>query len=386
MTTTPAVPASSDVELDGPPRTIVVTGGAGFIGSALVRHLVGHTTHRVVTVDALTYAADLRALDPVQGSGRHILEHVDVCDGRALADLFSRHRPDAVLQLAAESHVDRSIDRPADFVRTNVVGTATLLDTVRDYLERGRDETVGRAGAGQGAGRGYGPGRGHRPALHERFRFVHVSTDEVYGSLRLGSRERFDERSAYDPHSPYAASKAASDHFVRAWAHTYGLPVVVTHSTNNYGPWQYPEKLIPVVVLRALAGEPIPLYGTGDNVRDWIHVDDHVRGLVAALERGRVGETYDLGAQCERTNRSVVHDVCDLLDELSPGSPVVPHRALITPVADRPGHDLRYATDPSKAERELGWRADVEWAEGLRDTVRWMVQERDALEARRGGG
>jgi dTDP-glucose 4,6-dehydratase len=340
-------------------RTVIVTGGAGFIGSALVRHLVMHTLHRVVTVDALTYAADPRALDPVQGSGRHTLEPVDVCDGPALAELFARHRPDAVVHLAAESHVDRSIERPADFVRTNVVGTATLLDTVRDWLD-GADSRARR----------------------DRFRFVHVSTDEVYGSLGLDSGRRFDERSPYDPHSPYAASKAASDHFARAWAHTYGLPVVLTHSTNNYGPWQYPEKLIPVVVLRALAGEAIPVYGTGENVRDWMHVDDHVRGLAAALERGRVGETYDLGARCERTNLSVVLDICALLDEFSPGSPVVPHRELIRLVRDRPGHDLRYATDSSKAERELGWRPEIEWAAGLRETVRWMVRERAALEAR----
>ena len=345
---------------NGSARTVVVTGGAGFIGSALVRHLVGHTPHRVVTVDALTYAADERALESVRASDRHVFEHVDVCDGLALADLFARHRPDSVVHLAAESHVDRSIDRPADFVRTNVVGTATLLDTVRGWLDGDGIDSVRR----------------------DRFRFVHVSTDEVYGSLGLGSGRRFDEGSPYDPHSPYAASKAASDHFVRAWAHTYGLPVLLTHSTNNYGPWQYPEKLIPVVVLRALAGQGIPVYGTGENVRDWIHVDDHVRGLVAVLERGRVGETYDLGARCERSNLSVVLEICDLLDEFSPGSPVVPHRELLSLVADRPGHDLRYATDPGKAERELGWRAEIAWGEGLRETVRWMVRERAALEAR----
>ncbi len=331
------------------PRTVLVTGGAGFVGSALVRHLIGRTAHRVVTVDALTYAGDLRVLAGLADHPRHSFEHVDVCDGPALTEVVRRHRPGAVVHLAAESHVDRSIDAPAAFVRTNVVGTATLLDVVRTWLD--------------------GDGAGHR----ESFRLVHVSTDEVYGDLPLTGPERFHEGSPYAPHSPYAASKAASDHFVRAWSHTYGVPAIVTHGTNTYGPWQFPEKLIPVVVLRALAGEPIPLYGAGTNVRDWIHVDDHARALAAVLDRGVVGETYDIGARCEKTNLEVVRAVCGLLDELAPAPSGRPYADLVTFVDDRPGHDRRYATDPSAVERAVGWRPEVTWGAGLRDTVAWFV-------------
>lgn len=345
---------SADSPTSSPtPRTVLVTGGAGFVGSALVRHLIGRTSHRVVTVDALTYAGDLRTLAAVADDPRHTFEHVDVCDGPALAAVFDRHRPDAVVHLAAESHVDRSIDAPAAFVRTNVVGTATLLDVVRSRLE------------------------GPDPHRRRDFRLIHVSTDEVYGDLPLEGERRFHEGSPYDPHSPYAASKAASDHFVRAWAHTYGVPVIVTHATNTYGPWQFPEKLIPVVVLRALAGEPIPIYGSGDHVRDWIFVDDHARALAAVLERGAIGETYDLGARCEKTNLEVVRTVCGLLDEFAPDSPGAPHADLITFVRDRPGHDRRYATDPSKAESALGWRPEVTWDAGLRATVAWFVEEQE---------
>ncbi|MEQ9568945.1 MAG: dTDP-glucose 4,6-dehydratase [Longimicrobiales bacterium] len=332
-------------------RTVLVTGGAGFVGSALVRHLIRHTAHRVVTVDALTYAGNLRSLASVADDPRHTFEHVDVCDGGALTEVFRRHRPDAVMHLAAESHVDRSIDASAAFVRTNVVGTATLLDVVRDRLE--------------------GPDAVRR----DDFRLIHVSTDEVYGDLPLDGPERFREDSPYDPHSPYAASKAASDHFVRAWSHTHGVPAIVTHSTNNYGPWQFPEKLIPVAVLRALAGEPIPIYGDGANVRDWIFVEDHARALTAVLERGVIGETYGIGARCRKTNLEVARAVCGLLDELAPDFPGAPHADLITFVDDRPGHDRRYATDPSKIERGLGWRPEVGWADGLRATVAWFVRE-----------
>ncbi len=335
-----------------PPRTIIVTGGAGFIGSALVRHLVAHTAHEVVTLDKLTYAGDERALAEVAAHPRHHFERVDICDGEALRAAFVRREPDAVFHLAAESHVDRSIEAPAEFVQTNIAGTATLLDVIREWID------------------------GPYAAARSDFRLVHVSTDEVYGSLPLESETRFDEGTAYDPHSPYAASKAASDHLVRAWAHTYGLPAILTHSTNNYGPWQYPEKLIPVVVLRALAGESIPVYGEGANVRDWMHVDDHVRALVAVLERGRLGRTYDIGARGELTNLSVVRDICWLLNELVPAGSGGSYERLITFVDDRPGHDLRYATDPGRAERELGWRAEIPWDEGLRATVQWFVDHR----------
>ncbi|MBT8403219.1 MAG: dTDP-glucose 4,6-dehydratase [Gemmatimonadetes bacterium] len=352
---------------DGPGRTVLVTGGAGFVGSALVRRLVQESPHRVVTVDALTYAGDLRTLEDVAEHPRHAFERVDVCDGPALERVFERHRPDAVLHLAAESHVDRSIDAPAAFVRTNVLGTATLLDVVRDWLGSGEGQASPVADDDEGPSDG--------------FRFVHVSTDEVYGDLPYrdtgaGSATSFTESTPYDPHSPYAASKAASDHFVRAWAHTYGLPVIVTHGTNTYGPWQFPEKLIPVVALRAMADEPIPLYGTGENVRDWIHVDDHASALHAVLERGIPGETYDIGARCERTNLEVVRAVCRSLDELRPRIDGQLHEDRVESVDDRPGHDRRYATDPSKIERELGWRPRVEWDSGLRRTVEWMVGRR----------
>ena len=342
---------------DGSARTVVVTGGAGFVGSALVRRLIRESPHRVVTVDALTYAGDLRALEDVATDVRHSFEHVDVCDGPGLAHVFDRHRPDAVVHLAAESHVDRSIEAPAAFVRTNVLGTATLLDVVRDYL-----------GSGGFSARGGDP---------DQFRFVHVSTDEVYGDLPIDSRDRFTEETGYEPHSPYAASKAASDHFVRAWSHTYGIPVIVTHGTNTYGPWQFPEKLIPVVALRAMAGEAIPIYGTGRNVRDWVFVDDHASALHAILERGRPGETYGIGAGCERSNLDVARAVCGLLDELRPRASGAPHGELITLVPDRPGHDRRYATDPTKLEGELGWQATVSWDAGLRATVEWMARERE---------
>lgn len=336
-------------------RTVLVTGGAGFIGSALVRRLISQTAHRVVTLDALTYAGDERSLAEVQHDPRHCFERIDICDGEALRGAFARHRPDAVIHLAAESHVDRSIEAPAAFVRTNIVGTATLLDVIRDALD------------------------GPIALDRDRFRLIHVSTDEVYGSLALEGEARFSEVTAYDPHSPYAASKASSDHLVRAWAHTYGVPAIVSHSTNNYGPWQYPEKLIPVVVLRALAGEMIPVYGSGDNVRDWMHVDDHVRALIAILEQGRVGGTYDVGARCERSNLDVVRQICLLLNDLMPDASGESYERLITFVPDRPGHDLRYATDPQRIEDELGWRPEVRWESGLRETVQWMVEHHEVL-------
>ena len=320
---------------------LLITGGAGFIGSAVIRHLIAETGHEVVNLDALTYAGNLDSLAEVADDPRYRFEHADIGDAARLADIFARHRPDAVMHLAAESHVDRSIDGPMAFVQTNVVGTALLLQVALAYWRE-------RGGA---------------------FRFHHVSTDEVYGSL--GPTGRFTETTTYDPRSPYSASKAASDHLVRAWHHTYGLPVVVTNCSNNYGPYQFPEKLIPTLILKALAGEPLPIYGRGDNVRDWLYVDDHVRALLAVLEGGRDGETYNIGGDGERTNLEVAQAVCRLLDALAPAPR--PHAELITFVADRPGHDKRYAIDAGKIRRELGWRPGETFDGGLGRTVRWYL-------------
>lgn len=329
-------------------RTIVVTGGAGFIGSAVVRALLGDTDDRVVNVDKLTYAGNLESLSPVLPSDRYRFEQVDICDGPALARLFAGHQPHAVMHLAAESHVDRSIDGAGEFVRTNLVGTYTLLEAARAYWQ--------------------GLPAGRRAA----FRFLHVSTDEVYGSL--GPQGRFTEHSPYAPRSPYAASKAGSDHLARAWHHTFGLPVLVTSCSNNYGPYQYPEKLVPVAILRALAGRPVPVYGRGENVRDWLFVDDHVRALLAVLERGRVGATYTIGGDAERTNLQVVRAVCALVDELAPDRLARPREDLVTFVADRPGHDFRYATDAGRLRAELGWAPRESFESGLRRTVRWYLE------------
>jgi dTDP-glucose 4,6-dehydratase len=326
-------------------KTLLVTGGAGFIGSALVRHLVRETGYGVVNVDALTYAGNLDSVAEVAGSSRYAFERVDICDAAEVARVFARHRPAGVVHLAAESHVDRSIDGPGAFVQTNVVGTYTLLEAAR----------------------------AHRDGLAEpdraAFRFLHVSTDEVYGTL--GETGLFTEETPVAPNSPYSASKAASDHLARAWFHTYGLPVVTTNCSNNYGPFQYPEKLIPVVILKAAAGEPIPVYGAGANVRDWLYVDDHVRALVAAFERGVPGETYNVGGHNEWANLDVVRAVCGLLDEMRPGG--APHDRLVTFVTDRPGHDARYAIDASKIERELGWTPLETFETGLRKTVAWYL-------------
>ncbi|MDB4948252.1 MAG: dTDP-glucose 4,6-dehydratase [Gemmatimonadetes bacterium] len=325
--------------------SILVTGGAGFIGSALVRGLVAEG-RGVVTVDKLTYAGNLDSLASVLHDPLHAFEQVDVCDGPALRGVFERHRPAAVVHLAAESHVDRSIDGPGDFVRTNVVGTFTLLEEARrHWLSLG------------GADRG-------------RFRFVHVSTDEVFGSL--GAEGRFDEATPYRPSSPYSASKAGSDHLVQAWHHTYGMPTLTTNCSNNYGPYQFPEKLIPHVLLNALEGRPLPVYGRGENVRDWLFVDDHAAALAAVLDRGRPGETYAVGGDGERRNLDVVRAVCRALDELRP-DPTGPHERLIRFVEDRPGHDLRYAVDASKIRAELGWAPRESFETGLRCTVRWYL-------------
>ncbi|MDQ3949730.1 MAG: dTDP-glucose 4,6-dehydratase [Gemmatimonadota bacterium] len=335
-------------------RTLLVTGGAGFIGSALVRKLVRETGYTVVNVDKLTYAGNLESVEEVSDDpryrGRYYFERVDVCNASRVRALFGRYRPAGVVHLAAESHVDRSIDGPADFIRTNVVGTFTLLQEALRYWRSLRD--LDREAA-------------------ERFRVVHVSTDEVFGSL--GPTGLFTEETPYRPNSPYAASKAASDHLARAWFHTYGLPVVATNCSNNYGPYQFPEKLIPLTIQNALAGKPLPVYGRGENVRDWLFVDDHAAALVAALERGRPGETYNMGGESERRNLDVVHAICALVDELAPSAAIGPRAALVTFVADRPGHDLRYAIDASKARRELGWAPSETFESGLRKTVEWYL-------------
>ncbi|MDZ7706100.1 MAG: dTDP-glucose 4,6-dehydratase [Trueperaceae bacterium] len=335
-------------------KTILVTGGAGFIGSALVRHLIEHTDHRVVNVDKLSYAGNLDSLQSVSAHPRYHFEQVDICDQPSVARVFREQQPDAVMHLAAESHVDRSIDGPADFVQTNVVGTLVMLEEARAHYRQLSDDAKAA------------------------FRFLHVSTDEVYGSL--GAEGLFTETTPYDPRSPYSASKASSDHLARAWYHTYGLPVLVTNCSNNYGPRQFPEKLIPVVILKALAGEPIPVYGSGDNVRDWLFVDDHVRALLTVLERGTPGETYNIGGHNEKRNLDLVHTLCTLLDDLAPNPKVDDHRELITFVRDRPGHDKRYAIDASKMARELGWTPQETFESGMRKTVRWYLDNLDWCE------
>jgi len=326
---------------------IVVTGGAGFIGSTLTRMLVG-TGEDVVVIDKLTYAANLASLAPVSSSPRYKLVKQDICDLEGLKAIFAREQPDAVMHLAAESHVDRSISGSAEFIQTNIVGTYALLEAARGYWS------------------------GLPAERKAAFRFLHVSTDEVYGSL--GSEGLFEETTAYDPSSPYSASKAASDHLAMAWQRTYGLPVVISNCSNNYGPCHFPEKLIPLVILNALEGKPLPVYGDGSNVRDWLYVDDHARALHLILTRGRIGETYNVGGGNERTNLAVVHAICDLVDELAGG---VDRRSLIRFVSDRPGHDQRYAIDATKLERELGWRALETFETGLRKTVAWYLANRD---------
>lgn len=332
---------------------ILVTGGAGFIGSAVVRRAIAEG-HAVVNLDALTYAACLDNVASVADHPAYAFVHADIRDRATLAEVFAEHRPDAVMHLAAESHVDRSIDAPATFIETNVIGTFTLLEAARAYWT--------------GAGR---PGA---------FRFHHVSTDEVYGSL--GPEGRFTEETPYAPNSPYAASKAASDHLVRAWGETYGLPVIISNCSNNYGPFQFPEKLIPVVILNALAGRPIPVYGTGENVRDWLHVEDHAEALLIILARGRVGRSYNVGGEAEARNIDLVRMICAILDDRRPEG--APHARLITFVADRPGHDRRYAIDPARIRRELGWAPRRSLREGLEATVDWYLANGAWLEALKG--
>lgn len=327
---------------------IIVTGGAGFIGSAVARHLLEAFDHDVIVIDKLTYASDLSFVTAVSANPRCAFERADICDGKAMSDVFDRHQPDAVLHLAAETHVDRSIEGPAAFVQSNVVGTCSLLDAGLRYW------------------------RGLKGRKQETFRFQHISTDEVFGSL--GPNGEFTEESPYRPNSPYAASKAASDHFVRAWHTTYDFPAIITNCTNNYGPHQFPEKLIPLMIIKGLKGERLPVYGKGENVRDWLYVEDHARALCLILERGVIGETYNIGGRSERTNLEVVRQLCTLLDEMCPDPGHVRHDELLDFVADRPGHDLRYALDCGKIERELGWRPRETFDTGLRKTVAWYLE------------
>lgn len=336
---------------------LLITGGAGFIGSAVIRHIIHNTTDTVVNVDNLTYAGNLDSLADVASSEHYAFEQVDICDRAELDRVFAQHRPDAVMHLAAESHVDRSIDGPGEFIQTNVVGTYTLLEASRVYWG------------------------GLDPIAKESFRFHHISTDEVYGDLH-GTEDLFVESTPYAPSSPYSASKAASDHLVRAWQRTYGLPTLVTNCSNNYGPYHFPEKLIPHVILNALSGKALPVYGDGKQIRDWLHVEDHARALYKVVTEGKVGETYNIGGHNEKQNIEVVHTICDLLDELvgeksSHLTPLTslgkPYASLITFVKDRPGHDARYAIDASKIERELGWRPQETFESGMRKTVQWYL-------------
>lgn len=333
---------------------ILVTGGAGFIGSAVVRHIIGHTQDSVINVDKLTYAGNLESLKNVASNPRYAFEQVDICNRMALDDIFCRWQPDAVMHLAAESHVDRSIDGPADFVQTNVVGTYTLLEASRDYWNNLNTERK------------------------TAFRFHHISTDEVFGDLSEKS-ELFTEVTPYAPSSPYSASKAASDHLVRAWLRTYGLPTIVTNCSNNYGFYHFPEKLIPLMILNALAGKSLPVYGDGQQIRDWLFVEDHARALYTVITQGQIGETYNIGGHNEKTNLEVVRTICSLLEELCPEKPqgVDRYEDLITFVADRPGHDRRYAIDAGKIARELDWVPQETFMSGMRKTVQWYLDNRE---------
>jgi dTDP-glucose 4,6-dehydratase len=338
--------------LDG--KTVFVTGGAGFIGSAVVRYLLDRTEANVVNIDKLTYAANLASIPQAAGHNRYVFAKADICSRMQLRALFERHQPDAVMNLAAESHVDRSIDAPGEFIQTNIVGTFTLLQEALRYW------------------------RAIEPSRRAAFRLLHVSTDEVYGSL--GSEGLFTETARYEPSSPYSASKASSDHLVRAWWKTYGLPIIVTNCSNNYGPFHFPEKLIPHMIIKALADEQLPIYGDGQNIRDWLFVEDHASALALVLERGSIGETYNIGGRSERTNLTVVETICDLLDRLE-ASRNGSRRRLISFVEDRQGHDRRYAMDTSKIEQELGWRARETFETGMAKTVRWFLDNRSWWQA-----
>lgn len=322
---------------------ILVTGGAGFIGSAVIRHLIQNTEHSVVNIDKLTYAGNLNSLKEIENSDRYCFEQADICDRNGIEEIFNKHKPDAIMHLAAESHVDRSIDGPAAFIHTNLIGTYTLLEAARAYLKE-----------------------------NPNFKFHHVSTDEVYGDLPLDG-SLFTETTSYDPSSPYSASKAGSDHLVRAWCRTFGLKVVVTNCSNNYGPYHFPEKLIPLVILNALEGKELPIYGKGDQIRDWLYVEDHARALCKVCLEGKSGETYNIGGHNELQNIDVVKSICAILDELKPRTDGKKYQEQIVFVADRPGHDLRYAIDASKIANELGWTPEETFETGLKKTVQWYL-------------
>ncbi|MEL7628888.1 dTDP-glucose 4,6-dehydratase [Pectobacterium aroidearum] len=330
---------------------IIVTGGAGFIGSAVVRHIINNTNDEVLVVDSLTYAGNLDSLKLVSDNARFIFEHVNICDRERLEQIFDEYQPNAVMHLAAESHVDRSIDGPAAFIETNIVGTYTLLEATRQYWNTLDDNDK------------------------KAFRFHHISTDEVYGDLH-GTDDLFTETTPYSPSSPYSASKASSDHLVRAWLRTYGLPTIVTNCSNNYGPYHFPEKLIPLIILNALEGKPLPVYGDGAQIRDWLYVEDHARALYKVVTEGIVGETYNIGGHNERKNIEVVQTICRLLDEMLPNKPagIDKYESLITYVTERPGHDLRYAIDASKIYNDLGWKPQETFESGIRKTVQWYLE------------
>jgi dTDP-glucose 4,6-dehydratase len=329
-------------------QTLLVTGGAGFIGSCFVRQLIGEKAARIVNLDKLTYAGNLDSLDPVAEDPLYEFVQGDICDASLVNQLITDKRPDAIVNFAAESHVDRSIDGPAEFVQTNVVGTFTLLQAAREYWL-----TLSTS-------------------ARDAFRFLHVSTDEVYGSL--GPKGRFTEQTPYAPNSPYSASKASSDHFVRAYHHTFHLPTLITNCSNNYGPYQFPEKLVPLMILNAQEGKPLPVYGDGQNVRDWLYVEDHCRAIHAVLDKGTPGEVYNIGGDCERANLDVVHLICDLVDQMKPELPHAPCRSLITYVQDRPGHDRRYAIDATKIQSQLGWKPLEDFESGFDRTVHWFLE------------
>jgi len=338
-------------------KTILVTGGAGFIGSAVIRHIINETEHKVVNVDKLTYAGNLESLKEIADSSRYSFEQVDICDAVEIKRVFEQYQPDIIMHLAAESHVDRSIDGPGEFIQTNIVGTYTLLDQARHYWSQLAEDKK------------------------SVFRFHHISTDEVYGDLPHPEEDSnaelplFTETTSYAPSSPYSASKASSDHLVRAWQRTYGLPTLITNCSNNYGPYHFPEKLIPLIILNALEGKPLPVYGKGNQIRDWLYVEDHARALVLVATEGEIAETYNIGGHNEKQNIEVVNTICDLLDELVPERPagIKKYNELITYVQDRAGHDLRYAIDASKIQKELGWKPQESFESGIRKTVQWYL-------------